>query len=230
MNTKVASLTRSVGDASSRSASRDASLTTDERTEYDSLGAVEAPADRLWGAQTRRSLYFSIGQDLMPCQTIANHKGGWLDDGEFIVKVLDELFDGQQRDAVQHKRQRGNLKPRLPDCPHDPRRQGSGACERPPQHVAVVERQPPDHDAVRRRGADERTPRACCHGALGKVAFATLETDIGEIGLPAIEYIQRVRIENATIGSSQGEATDMTVPIAGLAIKPGLQRTTMARK
>src|SRR6266550_2280255 len=204
MNTKVASLTRSVGDASSRSASRDASLTTDERTEYDSLGAVEAPADRLWGAQTRRSLYFSIGQDLMPCQTIANHKGGWLDDGEFIVKVLDELFDGQQRDAVQHKRQRGNLKPRLPDCPHDPRRQGCGA--------------------------GERTPRACCHGALGKVAFATLETDIGEIGLPAIEYIQRVRTENATIGSSQGEATDMTVPIAGLAIKPGLQRTTMARK
>jgi Lyase len=203
MNTKLASLTRSVGDASSRSASRDASLTTVVRTEYDSLGAVEAPADRLWGAQIRRSLkHFSIGQDLMPCQTIsayallkrsaaiANHKGGWLDDGanEFIVKVLDELLDGQQRDAVQHKRQRGNLKPPLPDCPHGPRRQGSGTFERPPQHVAVVERQPPDHDVVRRRGADERTPRACRHGALGKVAFATLETDTGKNSLPAIEY------------------------------------------
>jgi hypothetical protein len=40
--------------------------------------------------------------------------------------------------------------------------------------------------------------------------------------------MRRVRTENATIGSSQGGATDMTVPIAGVAIKPDLQRTTMA--
>jgi hypothetical protein len=32
------------------------------RKETDSLGAVEAPADKLWGAQTQRSLrHFSIG-------------------------------------------------------------------------------------------------------------------------------------------------------------------------
>src|ERR1700730_17487332 len=93
MNIKLASLTRSVDDAYSRSANRYASATTDVRTTYDSLGAVDTPADRLWGAQTRRSLeYFSIGQDLMPCETIttyailkrsaaiANHNGGQLDD------------------------------------------------------------------------------------------------------------------------------------------------------
>jgi DNA-directed RNA polymerase sigma subunit (sigma70/sigma32) len=37
------------------------------RKETDSLGVVEVPADKLWGAQTQRSLeHFSIGQDLIP--------------------------------------------------------------------------------------------------------------------------------------------------------------------
>jgi fumarate hydratase class II len=37
------------------------------RKETDSLGVVEAPADKLWGAQARRSLeHFSIGEDLIP--------------------------------------------------------------------------------------------------------------------------------------------------------------------
>ena len=37
------------------------------RTETDSLGEVEVPADKLWGAQTQRSLeHFSIGKDLIP--------------------------------------------------------------------------------------------------------------------------------------------------------------------
>ena len=41
------------------------------RKEADSLGAVEVPADKLWGAQTQRSLeHFSIGQDLMPREMI----------------------------------------------------------------------------------------------------------------------------------------------------------------
>ena len=34
------------------------------RKETDSLGVVEVPADKLWGAQTQRSLeHFSIGKD-----------------------------------------------------------------------------------------------------------------------------------------------------------------------
>ena len=37
------------------------------RTETDSMGAIEVPADRYWGAQTARSLiHFNIGRDLMP--------------------------------------------------------------------------------------------------------------------------------------------------------------------
>ncbi|ETK34219.1 fumarate hydratase [Microbispora sp. ATCC PTA-5024] len=41
--------------------------TTGTRTETDSLGAIEVPADHYWGAQTQRSLiHFSIGDDRMP--------------------------------------------------------------------------------------------------------------------------------------------------------------------
>lgn len=36
---------------------------TQTRVETDSMGAVEVPVDRYWGAQTQRSLkYFAIGQ------------------------------------------------------------------------------------------------------------------------------------------------------------------------
>jgi fumarate hydratase class II len=38
-----------------------------QRIETDSMGAIEVPADRYWGAQTQRSLHhFSIGDDHMP--------------------------------------------------------------------------------------------------------------------------------------------------------------------
>ncbi len=37
------------------------------RTETDSMGAIEVPADHYWGAQTQRSLFhFAIGRDTMP--------------------------------------------------------------------------------------------------------------------------------------------------------------------
>ncbi len=43
----------------------------DMRGETDSHGVVEVPADKLWGAQTQRSLeHFSIGKDLMPREMI----------------------------------------------------------------------------------------------------------------------------------------------------------------
>ncbi|HEY9845054.1 MAG TPA: lyase family protein, partial [Candidatus Caenarcaniphilales bacterium] len=41
------------------------------RTETDSMGAIEVPANYYWGAQTQRSLiYFSIGDDIMPRELI----------------------------------------------------------------------------------------------------------------------------------------------------------------
>jgi fumarate hydratase class II len=83
------------------------------RRETDSLGEVRVPADRLWGAQTQRSLeHFSIGRDLIPREMIgayavlkkacanANHAGGRLD-GQvqaLIVQVADEILAGQHQD------------------------------------------------------------------------------------------------------------------------------------
>ncbi|MGH2654336.1 MAG: lyase family protein, partial [Actinomycetota bacterium] len=41
------------------------------RTETDSMGPIEVPADRYWGAQTQRSLHhFSIGEDRMPVEVV----------------------------------------------------------------------------------------------------------------------------------------------------------------
>ncbi len=47
---------------------------TNVRKETDNLGVVEVPADKLWGAQTQRSLeHFSIGTDLMPLEMITSY-------------------------------------------------------------------------------------------------------------------------------------------------------------
>jgi fumarate hydratase class II len=86
---------------------------SDVRTETDSLGEVSVPADKLWGAQTQRSLeHFSIGKDLIPREMItayailkkaaanANHAGKRLDDQvhSLIVRACDEILAGQHHD------------------------------------------------------------------------------------------------------------------------------------
>jgi fumarate hydratase class II len=83
------------------------------RVEHDSLGPVDVPADKLWGAQTQRSLeHFSIGDDLIPREMIpayaivkkaaalVNHKAGRLGDTQknLIVRVCDEILEGQHQD------------------------------------------------------------------------------------------------------------------------------------
>jgi fumarate hydratase, class II len=50
---------------------------TGTRTEFDSLGTVEVPADRYWGAQTQRSLqHFSIGNIVKPINMIGDGLAG----------------------------------------------------------------------------------------------------------------------------------------------------------
>src|SRR5246500_4251199 len=83
------------------------------RIEIDSLGEVTVPADKLWGAQTQRSIeHFSIGSELMPREMItayaflkkaaanANHAGKRLDDQAhaLITQVCDEILAGQHHD------------------------------------------------------------------------------------------------------------------------------------
>ena len=86
---------------------------TGVRKETDSLGEVDVPSSKLWGAQTQRSLeHFNIGKDLIPREMIAayatlkkaaanaNHAGGRLDDQrhKLIVQVCDEILAGQHED------------------------------------------------------------------------------------------------------------------------------------
>jgi fumarate hydratase, class II len=83
---------------------------TGTRREFDSLGAVDVPADRYWGAQTQRSLeHFNIGNDRMPKEVyhaygyvkkaaaIANTRAGRLPQwkGQLIERVCDEVIRGE---------------------------------------------------------------------------------------------------------------------------------------
>jgi fumarate hydratase, class II len=80
------------------------------RTETDSMGAIEVPADRYYGAQTARSLiHFDIGHDVMPRELIramgilkkaaalVNRDLGKLSEEkcQLIVKAADEVIEGK---------------------------------------------------------------------------------------------------------------------------------------
>jgi fumarate hydratase, class II len=80
------------------------------RIEHDTMGEVRVPAERLWGAQTQRSLMnFRIGEEKMPKRLIyafaqlkkacamANHHYGKLDDRirQCIVRACDDILAGR---------------------------------------------------------------------------------------------------------------------------------------
>ena len=83
------------------------------RIERDTMGELEVPADRYWGAQTQRSLiYFSIGKDLIPIETVhalaiikkaaalTNHRLGKLskEKMQLVVQAADEVIEGKLDD------------------------------------------------------------------------------------------------------------------------------------
>ena len=83
------------------------------RIETDSMGAVDVPADRYWGAQTQRSLeHFAIGDDRIPIEVVrafgllkkaaalANLELGVLDEerARWIAQAADEVIAGQLDD------------------------------------------------------------------------------------------------------------------------------------
>ena len=86
---------------------------TGMRTETDSFGPIEVPADRYWGAQTQRSLHnFRIGGERMPpalvralgiqkkAAALANMALEVLDPrlGRAIVEAAEEVIDGTLAD------------------------------------------------------------------------------------------------------------------------------------
>ena len=86
---------------------------TGSRSEFDSLGHVDVPADKYWGAQTQRSLqHFSIGNDRMPIEVyrayglvkkacaMVNEQAGRLEPwrAKAIIQAADEAIAGKLDD------------------------------------------------------------------------------------------------------------------------------------
>jgi len=86
---------------------------TGTRREFDSMGFVDVPADRYWGAQTQRSLqHFSIGDDRMPkavyraygyvkkACALVNQAAGRLpeDKARAIIRAAEETIAGKLDD------------------------------------------------------------------------------------------------------------------------------------
>ncbi|GIL04142.1 MAG: class II fumarate hydratase [Burkholderiaceae bacterium] len=83
------------------------------RTERDTFGPIEVPAERLWGAQTQRSLqFFAVSTEKMPSELIdalvrikraaaqVNRELGLLDarKAEAIAAAADEVLRGEHRE------------------------------------------------------------------------------------------------------------------------------------
>jgi len=86
---------------------------TDVRIEHDTMGAIEVPADRMWGAQTQRSLeHFHFPGETMPLEVVhaqvlvkkaaaaVNMALGVLDrtKGEAIIRAADAALAGKLDD------------------------------------------------------------------------------------------------------------------------------------
>src|SRR5260370_12460787 len=98
---------------------------THTRVEHDSLGPIEVPGDKLWGAQTQRSLeHFSIGDDLIPRELI----------GAYALSTPRQQEAGPSERPRQHV---AVVERHVPDG-HE---RGGGARGRP--HAAAAPRSPP---------------------------------------------------------------------------------------
>jgi fumarate hydratase class II len=72
---------------------------SDTRTESDSFGPIEVPADALWGAQTARSLrFFAIGEQRMPLPVI--HALAWVKWAAACVNRDLKLIDETKAQAI----------------------------------------------------------------------------------------------------------------------------------
>jgi fumarate hydratase class II len=162
------------------------------RTETDTMGPIEVPSDRYWGAQTQRSLkYFNIGSDVMPRAVIramgtlkkacamVNSDLGKLPAAtrDLISAAADEVIAGKlddhfplriwQTGSGTQSNMNSNevISNRAIEMAGGV--MGSKSPVHPNDHVAVVQRHVPDGDAYcRGRGTD--TPAAACRAAFSR--------------------------------------------------------------
>src|SRR5580658_1406743 len=72
---------------------------TGQRHETDSMGEIDVPADRYWGAQTQRSLiHFSIGDDRMPKRVY--HAYGYVKKAAALVNAAAGRLPQWKADAI----------------------------------------------------------------------------------------------------------------------------------
>jgi fumarate hydratase, class II len=70
-----------------------------QRHETDSMGGIEVPADRYWGAQTQRSLvHFAIGDDRMPKRVY--HAYGYVKKAAALVNAAAERLAPWKAEAI----------------------------------------------------------------------------------------------------------------------------------
>ena len=190
------------------------------RAEFDSLGEVDVPAGRYWGAQTQRSLeHFSVGQDKMPAEVyhaygyvkkaaaLVNARSGRLPEwmGQLIARVCDEIISRRAGPRVpaarvpdrvghplQHERQRGHRQPVHPAGRRHARLAAAGAPQRSRQHGPVEQRHVPGRDAHRRLHHGHRAdhPGACARCGTPSRANAEKWAGVVKIG--------RTHLEDAT--------------------------------
>src|SRR6516165_11664195 len=74
---------------------------TGMRRETDSMGEIEVPADRYWGAQTQRSLvHFSIGDERMPKRVY--HAYGYVKKAAALINAAAGRLAQSKADAIVH--------------------------------------------------------------------------------------------------------------------------------
>ena len=165
-------------------------MTSSVRIEHDALGDVEVPADRLWGAQTQRSLqYFAIGVDrfrftrpviralglVKKAAALANQELGELDAerARLIAAAADEVIEGrldaefplvvfQTGSGTQSNMNANEVIANRANQVGGiaARREAAGPSQRSREHGAVLERCLPRGDA--HRGGGACSPRGCC--------------------------------------------------------------------
>ena len=213
---------------------------TKTRTETDTFGPIEVPADRYWGAQTQRSLQnFKIGGErhaapvvhalgvvkraaadrqcrARPARHEARrcHRGGGAGSDRRQARrafPAGRLADGLGH-AVEHERERGDLEPRHRDAGRRDGLEEAGASQRPRQPQPVVERHLPDGDA--HRGGERDRTHVCCRRL--KHLHAALERQ--DQAFADIIKIGRTHMQDATpltLGQEfSGYATQVAYGIA----------------
>ena len=162
---------------------------TQTRTETDTFGPIEVPADRYWGAQTERSRQnFRIGTERMPLPLIralglvkrprprSTASSAMLDAqarrarscrprDEVIAGKLDDHFPLVVWQTGSGTQTNMNVNEVIANRANETarrqaRRQVAGASQRPRQHEPVVERLLPDRDAHRGGERDRRPARS----------------------------------------------------------------------